>query len=125
MNSEIFMGGAHGYRGLSFLNFDPGTGEVYSHQDIFTPEFKDLVEKKFREEQSIPPEANINSTGFWFEDESFHLPSNIGFENNKVLLVYNAYEIAAYSAGDIYIEIPKEEIESYLKVNTFAENTPE
>ena len=125
MNSEIFMGGAHGYRGLTFINLDPGTGEKYSHEELFTPGFKDLVEKKFREEQEIPPDAEINSTGFWFENEEFHLPANIGFEQNKVLLIYNAYEIAAYSAGDIYMEIPKEEVESHLKVNTFAEILPE
>ena len=116
INSEIFRGGAHGYRGLSFLNFSKETGKLYTYEELFTPEFKDYAEKIFRENQEIPEDENINSTGFWFENDTFHLHLNIGFKNDKILLAYNAYEVAPYSAGNIYIEIPRTEVESYLKV---------
>lgn len=116
INSEIFRGGAHGYRGLSFLNFNPETGEQYSHDDLFTPEFRDYTEKIFREQQGIPAGEDINSTGFWFENNAFQLPQNVGFEKDNILLVYNAYEVAPYSAGNFYIEIAREEVESYLKL---------
>ena len=116
INSEIFRGGAHGYRALSFLNFNPETGAQYSHEDLFTPEFKDRAEKAFRQDQELPEEDNINSTGFWFENDTFQLPQNIGFDEENVILIYNAYEVAPYAAGNIHIEIPKEEVETYLKV---------
>lgn len=113
---ELFTGGAHGYKSLHFLNFDPQTGKTLSWKDIFTPAFKKYAEKKFREEQGIPPHENINSTGFWFENDVFRLPANLGFTEKHVILVYNSYEIAPFSAGDIYLEIPIEEVRPFLKI---------
>lgn len=116
ITSDMFRGGAHGYRGLSFLNFNPQNGNLYTKEDLFTPEFTDYAERIFRKDQEISSGENINSTGFWFQNDTFQLPENIGFEKDAVLLVYNAYEVAPYSAGNFYLEIPKEEVESYLKV---------
>ncbi|MGB7842456.1 MAG: DUF3298 domain-containing protein [Salinimicrobium sp.] len=116
ITTEIFSGGAHGYKTLTFLNFDPETGKIYSAEDLFTPEFSRFVEEKFRNKFDIPSEENINSTGFWFENDIFHLPENIGFEEDKLILVYNSYEIASYAAGDIYMEIPMEEVKPFLKI---------
>lgn len=113
---EMFTGGAHGFKSLHFLNFDPQTGKTLSWKNIFTPDFKKYVEKKFREEQKIPTNENINSTGFWFENDVFHLPTNIGFTEEHVILVYNSYEIAPYAAGDIYMEIPMEEVQPFLRI---------
>ncbi|MEG9327634.1 DUF3298 domain-containing protein [Salinimicrobium catena] len=115
VTTEIFSGGAHGYKNLSFLNFDPQTGEQLSWKDIFTPEFKKYTEQRFRKEHEIPAEDNINSTGFWFENEAFHLPANIGFTDEEVILIYNSYEIAPYADGDFYMEIPMEEVRPFLK----------
>lgn len=116
ITTEIFSGGAHGYKTLTFLNFDPKTGDLYSKEDLFTPGFKDHVEAIFRKEQNIPQEENINSTGFWFENDTFHLPENIGFEDDKVILIYNSYEVAPYATGDIYMGIPIGEVKPFLKI---------
>lgn len=116
ITTEIFSGGAHGYKTLTFVNFNPETGEVFSPNEIFTPEFSSFVETRFRQEQGIPESDNINSTGFWFENDSFSLPENIGFSEDKVILVYNSYEIAPYAAGDIVMEIPLEEAQPFLKI---------
>ncbi len=116
ITAEIFSGGAHGYKTLTFLNFNPNTGEKYSAEDLFTPEFTGFIEGKFRSKFDIPSEDNINSTGFWFENDVFQLPENIGFEEDKVILIYNSYEIAPYSAGDIYMEIPFEEVRPFLRI---------
>ena len=115
ITTEIFSGGVHGYKNLSFLNFDPQTGEQLSWKDIFTSGFKDYVEQRFRKEHNIPEEDNINSTGFWFENEAFHLPANIGFAQDQVILIYNSYEIAPYADGDFYMEIPMEEVRPFMK----------
>lgn len=116
VTTEIFSGGAHGYKNLTFMNFNPKTGEKLSWQDIFTDEFKDFVEEKFRKEYEIPAEENINSTGFWFENDKFHLPANIGFSDENVILTYNIYEIAPFADGDFYMEIPMEEARPFLKI---------
>lgn len=116
ITAEIFSGGAHGYKSITFLNFNPHTGEGLSSRDIFTEEFKAFAEKKFRREYKIPAEDNINSTGFWFENDIFHLPSNIGFSEENVILAYNIYEIAPFADGDFYLEIPIEEVKPFLKI---------
>lgn len=114
--SEIFTGGAHGYGSTSFFNFDPDTGASYEHSDIFTDDFSGFAENAFRERFDIPQGEPINSTGFWFEDEAFHLPINIGIDEEKVILIYNSYEVASYAEGDFRLEFPLEDVEPYLKL---------
>lgn len=116
ITTELFTGGAHGYKSLHFLNFDPQTGKTLSWKDIFISDFKEYAEKTFRQEQGIPAHENINSTGFWFENDVYRLPVNLGFTQKHVILVYNSYEIAPYAAGEIYMEIPIEEVQPFLKI---------
>lgn len=111
----LFTGGAHGYTSKSFLNIDPRTGDVLKNEDLFTSEFKGYAEDLFRKKHDIPEDDSINSTGYFFENDNFHLPKNIGFLKNKIILRYNAYEVASYSEGGIQLEIPEEEAEDFIK----------
>lgn len=110
---SLFTGGAHGHTSVTFLNFDPETGKLLSSNDLFSDEFKEFAEKRFRMKNEIPETESINSTGFYFENDSFHLPQNIGFKKNKVILRYNAYEIASYADGNIEMEFSMEEIKPF------------
>lgn len=114
-NLAIFTGGAHGFTSKSYLNMNPQTGEVLKNEDLFIPEFRSYAEEIFRNKKEIPPGESINSTGYFFENDSFHLPQNIGFLKNKIILRYNAYEVASYSEGGIQIEIPREEARNFFK----------
>ncbi|MAC64383.1 MULTISPECIES: DUF3298 and DUF4163 domain-containing protein [Zunongwangia] len=116
-NSYTFTGGAHGYGSNTYMNFNPETGAVYTHKDLFTPAFKDFVEKDFRNKENIPQGENINSTGMFFENDEFHLPANIGFRNDKLILTYNPYEIAAYVEGQKTYEYNLNEVSNYLKID--------
>lgn len=116
VDSEIFTGGAHGYRSVSYFNFNPHTGDLLEHQDLFTDQFLDYAEKAFREQYDIPEGESINSTGLWFENDSFHLPINIGFDEERVILVYNSYEVASYAEGEFRLELPLEEVQPFLKI---------
>ncbi len=111
----LFTGGAHGYSSRSFLNIDPVSGEVFKSEDLFTSEFKSYAEDVFRKKHEIPDNESINSTGYFFENDKFHLPQNIGFVKNKIILRYNAYEVASYSEGGIQLEIPREEAKDFMK----------
>ncbi len=111
----LFTGGAHGYSSKSFVNIDPQTGEVLKTEDLFTSEFQAFAEDIFRKKHNIPKNESINSTGYFFENDSFHLPQNIGFVKNKIILRYNAYEVASYSEGGLQLEIPKEEAREFIK----------
>ncbi|MDN3596122.1 DUF3298 and DUF4163 domain-containing protein [Zunongwangia endophytica] len=120
-NSYTFTGGAHGYGSNTYLNFNPETGEVYTHKDLFSAEFKAFVEKDFRTKEDIPQDVNINSTGMFFENDEFHLPVNISFNENKVILTYNPYEIAAYAEGQKTYEYSLDEVSEYLKIDLSEE----
>lgn len=116
INLAIFTGGAHGFTSKSFINLDPATGELLSNEDLFTQDFNTYAEKVFRQKHEIPAHEPINSTGYFFENDRFQLPRNIGFLKNKIILRYNAYEVASYSEGGIQLEIPKEEAKNYIKI---------
>lgn len=113
---NLFTGGAHGYTSVSYLNLNPETGEKYSHEELFEEDFKDYAEDLFRKKNDIPDDEPINSTGYFFDNDSFQLPQNIGIHKNKIILRYNAYEVASYSEGGIRIEIPREEANQFLKI---------
>ncbi|WP_159039870.1 DUF3298 and DUF4163 domain-containing protein [Christiangramia fulva] len=116
-DTDMFTGGAHGYRSTNYLNFDRKTGKKLTATDLFKDDFKKFVEKDFRKKYEIPSDSNINSTGMFFEDEKFRLPENIGISQKKILLHYNAYEIASYAAGNFNLQYPKKEIQQFLKIS--------
>ena len=115
----IFTGGAHGYGGISFLNFDLETGETMKTSDLFIDfaEFESFAEIKFKEAHDIPMGDNINATGFWFDDDKFYIPKTVGFNKNKLVIIYNQYEISSYAEGPVLLEIPLEEATPFLDSN--------
>jgi hypothetical protein len=112
----LFTGGAHGYTSVSYLNFNSKTGDQLGTKDIFEDEFKSYAEKLFRTKYDIPEDQPINSTGLFFENDSFQLPQNIGFSKNKIILRYNAYEVASYAKGSIQLEIPIKDVDEFFKI---------
>jgi hypothetical protein len=116
LDSYLFTGGAHGYTSTNFLNFDIGKGQKINTQELFEDllAFRSYAETKFREQENIPGEAPINSTGFMFELDSFYLPANIGLTPKGILLLYNQYEVASYADGQIQLVIPFEEAKRFV-----------
>jgi len=113
----LYKGGAHGYSGTNYLNFDVKTGERLSENTLFKDlgAFLKYSENKFREVYKISKDSSINTTGFWFEKDTFYLPENIGFTENDVVLIYNQYEIASYAEGQIQLNFSKEEVLQYIE----------
>ncbi len=113
----IYTGGAHGYGAVLFSNYDAQTGKLLQKKDLIDdlPSFKDFVEEKFRLQYQIPETANINSKGFFFDDDQFVLPENIAVTDKEVILVYNPYEVASYAEGQLRFVFPKESVEKWLK----------
>lgn len=110
----LFTGGAHGFTSVTYLNFNPKTGDLLLNKNLFKNEFKGYAENLFRQKYNIPKDQPINSTGFLFESESFQLPQYIGFLKNKIVLRYNAYEVASYADGEIKLEIPLKDVEEFM-----------
>lgn len=112
----IFTGGAHGYGGRNYLNFDSKTGKLLTHDDLIKDkaEFTAFVEEKFRQQYEIPDDADINSKGFFFDDGVFALPNNIAITDKEVVLLYNPYEAASYAQGQLRFVFPKETVSKWL-----------
>lgn len=110
INSYVNSGGAHGNSNVTFFNFDTN-GKLLSFNDLFTnkSELTAKVKSYFDEE------TEGNTTSYFFGEE-FHLPANIGFNDEGVIFFYNVYEIASYADGVTEFTIPFEEIESLLKL---------
>lgn len=120
LTSYQFTGGAHGYGSKHFLNFDKEKGTELENWQLFEnrEDFQNYVEEKFRSKENIPPGKPINSTGFMFEKDTFHLPENIGFTKEGLQLLYNQYEVASYADGPIELTLPYKDIKKYLAKKT-------
>jgi len=116
VRSYSFTGGAHGYSSTSYLNFDKKKGRELDNGELFGDlgGFGEFVEARFREQEKIPAQGNINATGFMFEGDSFHLPLNIGYTEKGLLLIYNQYEVASYADGPIELILPYGAVNKYL-----------
>ncbi len=112
-----FKGGAHGSDQIQFLNLDAKTGKVLSRNEIIKDieSFKALAQQAFVNSLSNKKD-NLKMEDFFF-GEPFHLPENIGFSEDGLVLLYNVYEVASYDQGYTEFVIPFSECESYLKVH--------
>lgn len=118
LNAYSFTGGAHGYGTVSFLNFNKALAAPIMNDDLFldVAKFIPVAEAAFRAQENIPTAKNINATGFMFEEDTFHLPYNIGYGPEGLVLWYNQYEIASYADGPITLVLPYEKVNPYLVV---------
>lgn len=112
----LYTGGAHGNGSVIFKNFDKKTGVEIPSSLLFKnlDSFTNLAERKFRSAYQIPENESINSTGFWFDGEIFHLPENLGLNADGIILLYNAYDIASYADGPIELTITWDEVSEFL-----------
>jgi hypothetical protein len=117
INSYLNTGGAHGNMTISFLNFNTQTGQLLFLDDHIKNrlDFIKLAEKYFN--LKVLESSDEDNFSDYFFGEGFHLPENIGFSDDGVILLYNIYEIAPYSEGMIEFTIPYEEALPYLKLN--------
>jgi len=105
--SYEYMGGAHPNSYTHLKSFDLTTGNAINITSKFNREnLLSLAESKFREAHSLSEKDDLNDAGFLFEDGMFHLPENMGLTPDGILLIYNAYEVAAYTVGATIITIP-------------------
>lgn len=119
IDSYIFTGGAHGSGNSTYLNMNLKTGKIIENQKLIkdNTQFSSFAEKAFRTTHQIPENTSINSTGFFFENNTFVLPANIGITDTHLILLYNQYEISSYAEGVIELKFNKEEVAEYFSVN--------
>ncbi|WP_339916091.1 DUF3298 and DUF4163 domain-containing protein [Yeosuana marina] len=112
LTSYMDTGGAHGNLNISFLNFNAKTGKLIANTDLFNDK------KAFFKLAKTYYQNNIDEKDAVFDSENFVLPANIGYTEDGIILLYNTYEIAAYSAGTIEFTIPYDDVNSLLVFDT-------
>ena len=126
-NYFVDMGGAHPNQWSQWLNFDATTGKLLTKEDVFKAEAKAdietlLLNKLLLHQASLYPEETLNN----LEDlhakgilqmTPMYIPDNFHLGKDKVSFLFNRYDIAPYSAGEIVLEFSYEEIGHCLKKN--------
>lgn len=122
LSQFTYTGGAHGNGTTTFLTVSPENGNILKLKDITQNpvDFIAFAETKFKKEHQIPESENINSTGFWFDDDRFYLPDSFGVTLDNFIFTYNNYEIASYAYGPIEFKISRKEAQAYLKPEYFS-----
>lgn len=119
-NYFVDMGGAHPNQWSQWLNFDANTGKPLTKDDVFKPKaVKDieqlLLDKLIAMQAELNPEEQVQTLedlqriGF-LQLTSIYIPDNFLLAKDKVMFLFNRYDIAPYSAGEIVLEVPYEEI---------------
>lgn len=116
IQSYIDTGGAHGNSRLTYLNFNPETGNVLKQEDLISnlDAFKKIAENAFKTQTK--PKNNEETIEDFFYGEDFQLPANIGFTTEGLVLLYNNYEIASYAQGTTKIVLPYDQLNGLLTV---------
>ncbi|WP_111307815.1 DUF3298 and DUF4163 domain-containing protein [Confluentibacter sediminis] len=112
ITSYINTGGVQGSLNISFLNYDTKTGQRIKNIDLFKniEGFKEIAKQYF--ENTLENKDNA------FDVNGFELPENIGYIDEGVILLYNAYEIAPYASDIIEFTIPFEKVNAYLNFDS-------
>ena len=126
-NYFVDMGGAHPNQWSRWLNFDFVTGRILEKDEVFHLEASAdiealLLNKLIRMQAEEHPDMQVNSLedlqnmGF-LQYTNMFIPDNFLLSKRGMLFLFNRYDIAPYSAGEIVIEVPYGEIGHYLKNN--------
>lgn len=118
VNKNSFTGGAHGTYSTKNFNYDINSNKRLKLKDVFTnvDSLYKVAENKFRTVYKVPQGAKINSSGFQFPEDKFELTENFLIENDGITLLWNPYEIAAYSYGQISLKLKYKEVNDLLKI---------
>lgn len=112
-----YTGGAHGYRDISYINFDKQTGKELTNQALFKhyDALSEFAEIEFRKAFTIAQQSSINVNNFWFNDNTFTMPSTLGFVQDSLVLHYNQHEIASYRDAPVIVRIPLDQVKAFMK----------
>ena len=119
-NYFVDMGGAHPNQWSRWMNFDFATGALLTKEEVFLPESTKEIEtillnKLLLYQSEIYPDETIQT----LEDlhnkgilqlTNMYIPDNFLLGKDKIQFLFNRYDIAPYSAGEIVLEVPYEEI---------------
>lgn len=116
---EEFTGGAHPSSYYTVLNFNPETGEEIVLDDILKENYEepltDILINNLAKQLQVENIEGIKEKGYLYQDNGMFISNNFILDNEKIVFIYNRYEIAPYALGDIMIDVTYEELKDLLK----------
>ncbi|MBQ6046018.1 MAG: DUF3298 domain-containing protein [Bacteroidales bacterium] len=121
---ELFSsydGGAHGYGGDVFYNYDLKSGKRLKLEDVMMldkgaqSQLSELLYKKLMELSES--EGQYNGMEIWDSSAT----DNYYIENGEMVFVYLPYAVAAYCYGVVYVPLKYKDIETLLIPGTAVE----
>ena len=113
-----YLGGAHPNSFLTYSNYNLENGEQVSLDDCFNKDYEvqlnSIGEKIFRQQKNLTSKSDLNSEGYWFDENKFELNDNFAIIQNGLLFYFNAYDIAPYAMGSTELIIPYSEIKQLI-----------
>lgn len=126
-NWFIDMGGAHPNQFSRWMNFDFETGKLLTLEEVFDASAKEdiermLLDKLIRRVSNEYPDESLKSLEDlqqkgYLQMTNMYIPNNFLLSKRGVLFLFNRYDIAPYSEGEIVLEVPYEEIGINLNHN--------
>jgi len=124
-NYYVDMGGAHPNQWARWINYDFNTGKPLAKEDVFRQDaFREvegiLLNKLLSNRAEWHPDAEVKTLEDlqalgYLQMTPIYIPDNFLLSKNAVMFLFNRYDIAPYSAGEIVLEVPYEEIGHCLK----------
>ncbi len=120
-----FTGGAHGNLTTEFYNFNVENKTILEYNKLFTGQEKSalekIAEKILRKKYKIKENEKLTEAGFWFgKNKGFTLNGNFLILRDGLKFLFNQYEIAPYSMGQIEIFIPKDKLPEKVREKLYA-----
>ncbi len=121
-----FFGGAHGNTSVEFFNFDLNKKTILDYRNFFTTEEKNQLnkigEKELRKKFHLNENDPLSKAGLWEDlDKKFELNGNFLITEDGLKFLFNQYEIAPYSMGQIEILLPKENLPETVRAKIWSE----
>lgn len=124
-NWFVDMGGAHPNQWSRWMNFDFETGRLLTKEDVFLPSAQADIETLLFDnlmlqvgaqfpDETLSTLEDLQQKGF-LQMTNMYIPDNFLLSKKGVLFLFNRYDIAPYSAGEIVIEVPYEDIGQWMK----------
>lgn len=94
-NYAEYQGGAHGLYGSQSMLLDMNTGKKVSSADIFSPGYEQTLNRLIRQKIERSSEKDL------YDFTSIQAEPNIEIYPDSLVTVFNPYEIAPYSMGQV------------------------
>lgn len=116
---EEYTGGAHPMSNCTALNFNPANGEEIVLEDILKEGYEEplisILEKNLAKQLNVEDIDAVKAKGYMYGDADMFVSNNFILEKERIVFIYNKYDLAPYSAGEIMINVNYDEIKKLMK----------